>query len=62
MWALKSFVREIRGTAERYNQLGEHPQGFLGYSGDGTYLQPSKLRPLNSTVADRPTAGVHASR
>jgi hypothetical protein len=30
-WRLKSFVREIVGTGERYNQLGEHPQGFLGY-------------------------------
>ena len=30
-WRLKSFVREIAGTGERYNQLGEHPQGFLGY-------------------------------
>jgi len=24
-WRLKSFVREIVGTGERYNQLGEHP-------------------------------------
>jgi hypothetical protein len=34
-WRLKSFVREIAGTGERQNQLGEHPQGFLGYSQDG---------------------------
>ena len=34
-WRLKSFVREIVETGERYNQLGEHPQGFLGYSSDG---------------------------
>ena len=35
-WRLKSFVREIVETGERYNQLGEHPQGF-GYSSDGRY-------------------------
>jgi hypothetical protein len=34
-WRLTSFVREIAGTGERYNQLGEHPQGYLGYSEDG---------------------------
>jgi hypothetical protein len=33
-WRLKSFVREIAGTGERYNQVGEHPDGFLGYSKD----------------------------
>ena len=26
---------EIAGTDERYNQLGENPHGFLGYSSDG---------------------------
>jgi hypothetical protein len=34
-WRLKSFFREIAGTGERYNQLGENPHGFLGYSSDG---------------------------
>jgi hypothetical protein len=34
-WKLKSFVRELAGTGERYNQLGEHPNGFIGYSRDG---------------------------
>jgi hypothetical protein len=24
-WRLKSFVREVTGTAERYNQLGDSP-------------------------------------
>ena len=24
-WQLKSFVREVAGTGERYNQLGDHP-------------------------------------
>jgi len=34
-WKLRSFVREIAGTSERYNQLGEHPEGYLSYSADG---------------------------
>jgi hypothetical protein len=34
-WRLKSFVREVAGTGDRYNQLGEHPDGYLSYSSDG---------------------------
>jgi hypothetical protein len=34
-WKLKSFVREVSGTGERYNQLGERPEGVIGYSSDG---------------------------
>jgi hypothetical protein len=34
-WKLKSFVREVSGTGERYNQLGEHPEGVIGYADDG---------------------------
>jgi hypothetical protein len=37
-WQLKSFVREVSGTGERYNQLGEHPNGYLSYSADGRML------------------------
>ena len=37
-WQLKSFVREIAGTGERYNQLGDHPDGYLSYSPDGRML------------------------
>ena len=33
-WQLKSFVREVAGTGERYNQLGEHPNGYISYSPD----------------------------
>jgi hypothetical protein len=34
-WKLKSYVREVAATGERYNQRGEHPQGYLSYSMDG---------------------------
>jgi hypothetical protein len=37
-WRLKSFVREVAGTGERYNQLGDHPDGYLSYSSDGRML------------------------
>lgn len=37
-WRLKSFVREVSGTGERYNQLGDHPDGYLSYSADGRML------------------------
>lgn len=31
-WKLKSFVREVAATGERYNQMGEHPDGYLTYA------------------------------
>ncbi len=37
-WQLKSFVREVTGTGERYNQMGEHPYGYISYAADGRVL------------------------
>ena len=34
-WKLKSWVREIVGTGEKVNPLGEHPNGYISYSADG---------------------------
>ncbi len=34
-WKLKSYVREVAATGERYNERGEHPNGYLGYTADG---------------------------
>jgi Lipocalin-like domain len=34
-WKLKSYVREVAATDERYNERGEHPNGYLAYSADG---------------------------
>jgi hypothetical protein len=35
-WKLKSFVRELTATGERINSpWGDHPEGYLSYSGDG---------------------------
>jgi Lipocalin-like domain len=37
-WQLKSFVREVIGTNERYNQLGDHPGGYISYAPDGRMI------------------------
>ena len=34
-WKLISYVREVFGSEERFNQFGENPAGYLGYSPDG---------------------------
>jgi Lipocalin-like domain len=34
-WKLKSWVREVTATGEEFNQMGEHPNGYLSYSADG---------------------------
>jgi lipocalin-like protein len=37
-WQLKSFVRVVAGTGERYNQFGNHPDGYISYAPDGRML------------------------
>jgi hypothetical protein len=55
-WQLKSFVREVAGTGERYNQLGEHPNGYISYSPDGRmvvlFVSGDQLRPRNEPSDD----------
>ena len=34
-WRLQSYVREVLETGERYNQFGDDPDGYIGYSPDG---------------------------
>lgn len=57
-WKLKSYVREISGTGERYNQFDEHPEGYLGYGADGRMYaiivagERVKPRELASTDAE----------
>jgi hypothetical protein len=34
-WQLKSFIREVSGTGERFDAMGAHPDGYLSYSKDG---------------------------
>ncbi len=37
-WRLRSFVREVSGTGERYNQMGDQPDGYISYTSDGRML------------------------
>ena len=37
-WKLKSFIREVAGTGERYDQMGADPDGYLSYGADGRML------------------------
>ena len=34
-WKLKSQVWTVTATGEKVHQMGEHPNGYLGYSADG---------------------------
>ena len=34
-WKLQSFVREVIATGQRYNELGEKPDGYISYLPDG---------------------------
>ena len=64
-WKLKSFVREITGTGERYNQLGEHPEGFLGYSIDGRMytilVAGNRIKPQEEAPTDEERVKLHKS-
>ena len=51
-WKLKSFVREVAATGEKYNQMGEHPSGYLSYSADGRMYaigtSDNRVKPLEA--------------
>jgi hypothetical protein len=55
-WKLKSFVREVLGTGERYNQLGERPEGVIGYSTDGRmyaiFVAGDRIKPRDDIPTD----------
>ena len=55
-WKLKSFVREVSATGERYNYMGEHPNGYLRYSPDGRmYAIITGDNRINQTMSLLPT-------
>jgi hypothetical protein len=61
-WKLKSFVREL-STGERYNQLGEHPDGYLSYSTDGRMyaiiVTDNQIRPRSEAPTDEERIALH---
>ena len=34
-WKLQSYTREVLATGRRYDQFGDEPDGYIGYSPDG---------------------------
>jgi hypothetical protein len=62
-WKLKSWVREVAGAGERYNQAGEHPDGYLSYSADGRMyafiLWDSRVRPRGAVPTDEERVKLH---
>jgi hypothetical protein len=64
-WRLKSFVCEISATGQRYDEFGEHPDGYITYLPDGrmhailvTNLRP---RPAGPVPTDAEKIGLFSS-
>jgi hypothetical protein len=62
-WKLKSWVREVAGTGERYNQAGEHPDGYLSYTADGRMyaliVWDNRIRPRGAVPTDEERVKLH---
>jgi len=62
-WKLKSFVREMTATGEKYNQMGDHPDGYLGYSADGRMYAiittDNRTKPLDVILTDEQRVKLH---
>ena len=64
-WKLKLFVREVFATGEKYNQLGEHPDGCLSYSEDGRMYailtSDKRITPREMTPTDEERANLYGT-
>ena len=62
-WKLKSWVSEVLATGERYNQAGEHPDGYISYSADGRMyviiVWENRVNPLGATPTDEERIKLH---
>jgi hypothetical protein len=62
-WKLKSAVREVVATGEKFNQYGEHPSGYLSYSADGRMYaigtSDSRVKPNDANPADGERVKLH---
>jgi Lipocalin-like domain len=62
-WILKSWVREVAGTGERYNQAGERPDGYLSYSADGRMnvliIWDNRIKPRAAVPTDEERVKLH---
>jgi Lipocalin-like domain len=64
-WKLKSFVRQDVATSERRPALGEHPEGYLGYSSDGRmyalFVAGGRVVPAGDQPTDGERVQLHKS-
>ena len=62
-WKLKSWIREVTATGEKYNQMGEHPIGYLSYSADGRMYAiittNNRIKPHDANPTDEQRAKLH---
>jgi hypothetical protein len=51
-WKLKAMFREVTATGDKFNQMGEHPIGYLNYSPDGRMyaitIADNRIKPLEA--------------
>ena len=62
-WKLKSFVREVTATSQKFNQMGEHPSGYISYSADGRMYaiatSDNRIKPRDAIAADEERVKLH---
>ena len=55
-WKLQSYVREVIATGQRYNQFGDNPDGYLGYSPDdrmyAIFVRDDRVAPQDIVPTD----------
>ncbi len=55
-WRLQSYAREVLETGERYNQFGDDPDGYIGYSPDGRmyaiFTRKDRILPADAVPTD----------
>jgi hypothetical protein len=60
---LKSQVREVTATGEKFDQMGEHPKGNLSYSADGRMFAivtaDNRIKPLTANPTDEQRVKLH---
>ena len=55
-WRLLSYIREVLVANERFNQFGDNPAGYLGYSADGRmyaiFVRDHRITPTDVVPTD----------
>jgi Lipocalin-like domain len=62
-WKSKSIVHELTTTGEKTHEFGEHPNGYLSYSGDGRMYaigtRDIRPKPLTANPTDEQRVKLH---